>query len=121
MRYQLDDLRVQLRGAEHFVADSADLIGDVILEAHASVWFHAVLRGDSEPITIGSGSNVQDGVVMHTDPGFPLTLGANVTVGHQAMLHGCTVGDNSLVGIKVRAVFCGAFLSAWLSFWCASE
>jgi carbonic anhydrase/acetyltransferase-like protein (isoleucine patch superfamily) len=98
--YRLDELRVQLRGDGHFVADTAALIGNVILEAHASVWFGAVLRGDNEPITIGTGSNVQDGVVMHTDPGFPLTLGANVTVGHMAMLHGCTVGDNSLVGIN---------------------
>lgn len=100
MLYRLDELRVQLRGDGHFVADTAALIGNVILEAHASVWFGAVLRGDNEPITIGTGSNVQDGVVMHTDPGFPLTLGANVTVGHMAMLHGCTVGDNSLVGIN---------------------
>ena len=100
MLYRLDELRVQLRGDGHFVADTAALIGNVILEAHASVWFGAVLRGDNEPITIGTGSNVQDGVVMHTDPGFPLTLGANVTVGHMAMLHGCTVGDNSLIGIN---------------------
>ena len=98
--YRLDDLRVQLRGDGQFVADNATLIGNVILEACASIWFGAVLRGDNEPITIGAGSNVQDGVVMHTDPGFPLTLGANVTVGHMAMLHGCTVGDNSLVGIN---------------------
>ena len=100
MIYRLDDLRVQLRGDGQFVADNATLIGNVILEACASVWFGAVLRGDNEPITIGAGSNVQDGVVMHTDPGFPLTLGANVTVGHMAMLHGCTVGENSLVGIN---------------------
>ncbi|MDX1594947.1 MAG: gamma carbonic anhydrase family protein [Gammaproteobacteria bacterium] len=100
MLYQLDDLRVQLRGEDQFVAVNATVIGNVILEARTSVWFNAVLRGDNEPITIGAGSNVQDGTVMHTDPGFPLTLGANVTVGHMAMLHGCTVGENSLVGIK---------------------
>jgi carbonic anhydrase/acetyltransferase-like protein (isoleucine patch superfamily) len=100
MLYRLDDLRVQLRGSEHFIADNAAVIGNVIVEECASIWFNAVLRGDNEPITIGPGSNVQDGVVMHTDPGFPLTLGANVTVGHMAMLHGCSVGDNSLVGIK---------------------
>jgi carbonic anhydrase/acetyltransferase-like protein (isoleucine patch superfamily) len=98
--YQLDGKRPQLRGREHFIAPGAALIGNVLLEEQASVWFNAVLRGDSEPITVGAGSNVQDGVVMHTDPGFPLTLGAGVTVGHMAMLHGCTVGDNSLVGIK---------------------
>ncbi len=100
MRYRLDDLRVQLHGSEHFVADNATLIGQVILAARTSIWFNAVLRGDSEPITIGEGSNVQDGVVMHTDPGFPLTLGPGVTVGHMAMLHGCTVGANSLIGIN---------------------
>ena len=100
MIYRLDDLRVQLRDDGHFVADNAMLIGNVILEAQASVWFGAVLRGDNEPITIGEGSNVQDGVVMHTDPGYPLTLGPGVTVGHMAMLHGCTVGANSLVGIN---------------------
>lgn len=100
MLYRLDDLRVQLNGDGHFIADNATVIGDVVLEAHVNVWFGAVLRGDNEPITIGAGSNVQEAVVMHTDPGFPLTLGANVTVGHMAMLHGCTVGDNSLVGIN---------------------
>lgn len=100
MLYRLDDLAVQLRGDDHFVAANATLIGNVILEARASVWFGAVLRGDNEPITIGAESNVQDGAVMHTDPGFPLTLGRGVTVGHMAMLHGCTVGDNSLIGIN---------------------
>ena len=83
-----------------WVAPSASLIGDVRLEAGASVWFGAVLRGDNEPITIGEGSNVQENAVLHVDPGAPLVLGSNVTVGHQAMLHGCTIGDNSLVGIQ---------------------
>jgi len=83
-----------------FVADSCTLIGKVTLEAHASVWYGATLRGDNERITIGENSNVQEGTVMHTDMGFPLTLGKNVTVGHQAMLHGCTVGDGSLIGIQ---------------------
>ncbi len=100
MRYRLDDLQVRLDGDGHFVAANATLIGHVILEARASVWFNAVLRGDSEPITIGAGSNVQDGAVMHTDPGYPLTLGEGVTVGHMAMLHGCTVGAHSLIGIN---------------------
>lgn len=85
---------------ESWVAPDADLIGSVVLERCASVWFTAVLRGDNEPIVIGENSNVQDGSVLHTDPGCPLTLGANVTVGHQAMLHGCTVGEGSLIGIK---------------------
>ena len=74
-------------------------MGNIVLKENASVWFGAVLRGDNDPIVIGENSNVQDGAVLHTDIGCPLTLGANVTVGHQAMLHGCTVGDNSLIGI----------------------
>lgn len=100
MQYQLDERRPELRGPENFVAPSADLIGSVILEDRASVWFNAVLRGDNEPIHLGPESNVQDGCVMHTDPGCPLTLGRGVTVGHLAMLHGCTIGDHSLIGIK---------------------
>jgi len=83
-----------------FVADTATVLGKVTLAANASVWFGATLRGDNERITIGEGSNVQEGTVMHTDPGYPLDLGKNVTVGHQAMLHGCTVGDGSLIGIQ---------------------
>lgn len=82
-----------------WVAPGARLIGNVILEAGASVWFNAVLRGDNEPITIGRNSNVQDGCVLHTDPGFPLTLGENVTLGHAAIVHGCTVGDGALIGM----------------------
>ncbi|MGB0343348.1 MAG: gamma carbonic anhydrase family protein [Parvibaculales bacterium] len=83
----------------YWVAPDAQIIGSIILHENASIWFAAVLRGDNEPIVIGENSNVQDGAVMHTDPGCPLTLGRNVTIGHQAMLHGCTIGDNSLVGI----------------------
>jgi carbonic anhydrase/acetyltransferase-like protein (isoleucine patch superfamily) len=75
------------------------LIGNVKLAHNASVWWQAVLRGDNEPISIGANSNVQDGSVLHADPGFPLTIGTDVTVGHLAMLHGCTIGDNSLIGI----------------------
>lgn len=82
-----------------WAAPDASLIGKVRLEKNASVWFGAVLRGDNELITVGEDSNVQDGTVMHTDMGFPLVLGQGVTVGHNAMLHGCTVGDYSLVGI----------------------
>jgi carbonic anhydrase/acetyltransferase-like protein (isoleucine patch superfamily) len=84
---------------DFWIAPTAVLIGDVRLAPNASVWFGAVLRGDNEPIIVGENSNVQDGAVLHTDPGSPLTLGANVTVGHMAMLHGCQIGDNSLVGI----------------------
>ncbi|AXA94481.1 gamma carbonic anhydrase family protein [Massilia sp. YMA4] len=83
-----------------FVADSATLIGKVTLQPDSSVWYGATIRGDNERITIGAGSNVQEGTVMHTDIGYPLDIGANVTIGHQAMLHGCTVGDGSLIGIQ---------------------
>lgn len=100
MLYALEERRPELRGKEHYVAPSADVIGSVILEDRTSVWFNAVLRGDNEPIHLGEGSNVQDCCVMHTDPGCPLTLGRGVTVGHLAVLHGCSVGDYSLVGIS---------------------
>lgn len=83
-----------------FVADTATIVGKVTLEENASVWFGAALRGDNEPIAIGVGSNIQEGAVLHTDPGRPLSVGRDVTVGHQAMLHGCTIGDGSLVGIQ---------------------
>jgi len=83
-----------------YVAPSASIIGNVLLAEHSSVWFAATLRGDNEAISIGAGSNVQDGAVMHTDPGFALTVGDHVSVGHQAMLHGCTVGEGSLIGIQ---------------------
>ena len=82
------------------MADSANLIGKVTLEANASVWFGVTIRGDNERITIGEDSNVQEGTVMHTDMGYPLDIGKGVTIGHQAMLHGCTVGDGSLIGIQ---------------------
>jgi len=98
MKYRLGDLRVETH-PQSWVAPTATLIGKVRLQAGANVWFGAVLRGDNELIDIGENSNVQDGTVMHTDMGWPLTLGKGVTVGHNAMLHGCTVGDYSLVGI----------------------
>ncbi len=98
--YALDEVAPELpeHGA-YWIADSADVIGRVRLARNASVWFHAVLRGDNELISVGDGSNIQDGCVLHTDMGYPLTIGANCTIGHQAMLHGCTIGDNTLVGI----------------------
>lgn len=99
MRYALDGVGLSVDGENWWVAPSAVVIGRVRLERDASVWWGAVLRGDNEPITVGEGSNVQDGCVLHTDPGCPLTIGANVTVGHLAMLHGCTIGAGSLVGI----------------------
>lgn len=96
--YELDGHMPQL-GPNAYVADSAQVIGKVTLEENASVWFGTIVRGDSEHIHIGRNSNVQDGSVLHADEGVPLTLGENVSVGHKVMLHGCTVGDGSLIGI----------------------
>jgi len=98
--YALGDSKPQLPPqGEYWVAPSASVIGNVILQTNASVWFGATVRGDNDPITVGPDSNIQDGAVLHTDPGSPLTLGRGVTVGHQAMLHGCEIGDYSLIGI----------------------
>lgn len=97
--YQLGEHAPEI-DASSFVADSATLVGKVSLHANTSVWFGATLRGDNERITIGENSNVQEGTVMHTDMGYPLIVGKNVTIGHQAMLHGCTVGDGALIGIQ---------------------
>ncbi|MGB0466216.1 MAG: gamma carbonic anhydrase family protein [Pontibacterium sp.] len=99
MIYSLAGQQVRLTGDEHFIADNATVIGNVELQDKTSIWFNVVIRGDNDPIIIGEGTNIQDGAVLHTDPGFSLTIGRNVTVGHQAMLHGCTVGDGSLIGI----------------------
>ena len=99
MKYCLGDSLVQTH-PDSWAAPNATLVGKVRLEEGASVWFNAVLRGDNELILIGKHSNVQDGTVMHTDMGYPLTLGTGVTIGHNAMLHGCTVGDYSLIGIN---------------------
>ncbi len=98
MIYSLNEISPEIRG-RCYVAPSADVIGDVILEEDTSIWFGAVVRGDVERITIGRGSNVQDNSVLHCDPGAPLTLDEYVTIGHQVMLHGCRVGRNSLIGI----------------------
>lgn len=97
--YQIDD-KTPLIHDSVYVADDATVIGNVVLREGASVWPQAVLRGDNELIEVAEGSNIQEGAVLHTDPGFPLHIGANVTVGHQAMLHGCTIGEGSLVGIQ---------------------
>jgi len=99
MIFQLGDRRVRAEG-DYFVADNAVVVGNVLLKRNASIWFNAVVRGDNDLITIGENSNVQDGSVLHSDPGSPLTIGANVTVGHKVMLHGCTIGDGSLIGIN---------------------
>ena len=98
--YALGDVTPQLPGkGEYWVAPNAQVMGNVKLERNASVWFNAVLRGDNELITIGENSNVQDGSVLHTDMGSPLTIEENVTIGHMVMLHGCTIGAGSLIGI----------------------
>ena len=97
--YQYDTLVPSLH-PETFVAEDASVIGDVALEQGVSVWPQAVLRGDNEPIRIGQHSNVQEGAVLHADPGFALTVGRGVTIGHQAMLHGCTISDGALIGIQ---------------------
>lgn len=100
MKYSLGDKQVRLVGQGHFIAPNAAVIGDVTLQENSSIWFSCVLRGDADRIEIGAGSNIQDGTVMHADPGYPMVVGENVTVGHNAMLHGCTIGDGSLVGIN---------------------
>lgn len=99
--YALGELVPQL-GPGAWAAPSADLIGDVRLGPRASVWFGAVIRADNTPIIVGEESNIQDGAIGHSDPGFPLTIGARVTVGHQAILHGCTIADDCLVGMGAR-------------------
>lgn len=97
--YQLGE-HAPIIAASAYVADSASLIGKVTLEENVSVWDGVTIRGDNERITIGANSNVQEGTVMHTDLGYPMTIGTGVTIGHQAMLHGCTVGDGALIGIQ---------------------
>ena len=99
MLYELDGIGVQAEG-DYWVADSAMVMGNVLLKQDASVWFNAVVRGDNDQITIGEGSNVQDGSVLHTDPGYPLVIGPHVTIGHKVMLHGCDIGEGSLIGIN---------------------
>lgn len=98
MIWTLDGIAPQIH-PDTWVAPDANLIGRVVLEEGASVWFCATLRGDNEEIRVGAGSNVQENCVLHTDMGFPLTIGANCTIGHKAMLHGCTIGDGSLIGM----------------------
>ena len=100
MLYTLADRRVELRGSGHFIAPNASLIGRVVLEDQASVWFNVVIRGDNDPIVIGARSNVQDGSILHTDYGVALALGEDVSVGHAVVLHGCTIGNGRLFGIK---------------------
>jgi carbonic anhydrase/acetyltransferase-like protein (isoleucine patch superfamily) len=98
--YSLDGIRPMLpEGDDFWIAPDANLIGDVTLASGVSIWFGATLRGDTEPITIGAGSNIQENTVIHADPGFPAIVGADCTIGHKAMLHGCVIGDGTLVGM----------------------
>lgn len=99
MLFSIEDRRVKLIGNEHYIAHNATVIGSVEIHDRASIWFNVVIRADNDLISIGEGSNIQDAAVLHTDPGYSLRVGSNVTIGHQAMLHGCEVGDGSLIGI----------------------
>lgn len=109
--FSLGERRVELLGANHYVAHDATLVGSITLHADVNVWFQVVIRADNDRITIGEGTNIQDGSVLHVDPGYPMTLGRQVTIGHKAMLHGCSVGDGSLVGIN-SVVMNGARIGA---------
>jgi carbonic anhydrase/acetyltransferase-like protein (isoleucine patch superfamily) len=100
MFYRIEERQPSLLGANHFIAEDARVIGSVILHSDTSVWFGCVLRGDNDEIIVGEGSNVQDGSVLHTDPGLKLVIGRDCTIGHQATLHGCRIGNNTLIGIK---------------------
>jgi carbonic anhydrase/acetyltransferase-like protein (isoleucine patch superfamily) len=99
VKFAIAERRVECRG-DHYIAPNATVIGSVVLEQDASVWFGAVVRGDNDLITVGARSNIQDGAVLHTDPGIRLTIGPDCTIGHMAMLHGCSIGEGSLIGIK---------------------
>ena len=98
--FSLNERRVEFRGAHHYIAHDATLAGSIILENEVNVWFKVVIRADNDQVLIGEATNIQDGSVLHCDPGFPLNIGKRVTVGHKVMLHGCTVGDGALVGIN---------------------
>ena len=108
--YRIDDRAPEVAPSA-YISEQATLIGRVVVGARASFWSGASARGDNETITVGDDSNIQEGAVLHADPGFPLTIGARVTVGHQAMLHGCTIGDGALIGIQA-VVMNGAVIGA---------
>ncbi len=97
--YQLGEISPEIDPSA-YITDSANIIGKVRIDANASIWFDVTIRGDNELISVGENSNVQEGCILHTDPGCPLSIGKNVTIGHQAMLHGCSIGDGSLIGIQ---------------------
>ncbi|MCD6044121.1 MAG: gamma carbonic anhydrase family protein [Burkholderiales bacterium] len=98
--FAIGQRQVQLLGEHHYIAHDATLVGDITLHNDVSIWFQVVIRAENDRVTIGEGCNVQDGSVLHVDPGFPMTLGKQVSIGHKVMLHGCTIGDGSLIGIN---------------------
>jgi carbonic anhydrase/acetyltransferase-like protein (isoleucine patch superfamily) len=98
--FSIGERRVVLRGEHHYIAHDATVVGDITLHNDVSIWFKVVIRAENDRITIGEGSNIQDGSVLHVDPGYPMTLERHVSVGHKVMLHGCTVGEGSLIGIN---------------------
>jgi len=98
--YSFDTRHVELCGAHHYIAPDATVLGSVILEDNANIWFNVVIRADNDRVHVGAGTNVQDGSVLHVDPGYPLMLGSRVSIGHKVMLHGCSIGDGTLVGIN---------------------
>ena len=98
--FSIGERRVQLLGEHHYVAHDATLVGDITLNNNVNVWFKVVIRAENDRITIGEGCNIQDASVLHVDPGYPMTLGKQVSVGHKVMLHGCTIGEGSLIGIN---------------------
>ena len=98
--FSIGERRVELRGQNHFIAYDATLVGDIVLEENVNVWFKVVIRAENDRVSIGEGCNIQDGSVLHVDPGYPMSLARRVTVGHKVMLHGCTIGEGTLVGIN---------------------
>jgi carbonic anhydrase/acetyltransferase-like protein (isoleucine patch superfamily) len=98
--FAIGERRVQLLGSHHYIAHDATLVGDITLHDEVNVWFKVVIRAENDRITIGEGCNIQDASVLHVDPGYPMTLAKNVSVGHKVMLHGCTIGEGSLIGIN---------------------
>jgi carbonic anhydrase/acetyltransferase-like protein (isoleucine patch superfamily) len=109
--FSIGERHVELRGEHHFVAPGASLIGSIVLENNVNVWFNVVIRADNDRVTIGEGCNIQDGSVLHVDPGYPMNLARRVTVGHKVMLHGCSVGEGALIGIN-SVVMNGARIGA---------
>jgi carbonic anhydrase/acetyltransferase-like protein (isoleucine patch superfamily) len=98
--FSIGERRVELRGEHHFIAYDATLVGSIVLENNVNVWFKVVIRADNDQVTIGEGTNIQDGSVLHVDPGYPMNLARRVTIGHKVMLHGCTIGEGTLIGIN---------------------